>query len=100
MIKKKDVRILYNMDKDTHIITDLILEEFSENYKPYHLNKQYRFDIGNANFVDWPHWVFSDVLMHLFVQNECKDKKSVIKQLLKVEEWKEDLEWIKEYWNL
>lgn len=99
MIKKDDVRILWNVDPEDYKIEDLIVVEFSKNYKSYHLNHEYGFEIGNSN-PDWANWDFSDVFIHLFVQNECKCKKSVIKQLLKVEEWQDALNWIKTYWKI
>ena len=90
-MKKNDIRILWNVDKETSKITDLCVAEFVGDPEawPKHLYETYTKDTGNC----WVTWKDSNiyaeilnlVLNYGFKNHSYEDK--ALKEFLKIDEF-------------
>jgi hypothetical protein len=93
-MKKNDIRILWNVDKKSKKITDLIVVEFLGHPEewPTHLYDEYEKDTGNC----WRNWeevnIYAEIialcLFHKF-ENEVYEDKA-LEQFNKIDEFREN----------
>lgn len=98
LYNKKDIRILWNVDEKGDVL-ELVVGEFKKPFFPESLYNRFQYNIGNS-LCNWSEWTLSDVLINLFVQKKCHNPKLVVKELLKVKEWEDDLAYIKQHFDL
>ena len=93
LLDKKDVRILWNTNKD-HKVTEMIVVEFTKEHNPQHLYQKYDKDIGNC-LSDWDrNWDTHFIIFYFLILEEFENievKKDAIKELLKIKELRESL---------
>jgi len=93
-MKKKDTRILFNMNSHGQI-SDVCIKEFKYRQVetwPMHLYQKYSSDIGNC-FSEWDEWDFCDILLFMF-KFQFDSEKTIDKfyvELTKIDEFKEQV---------
>jgi len=90
-MRKKDARILFNVD-DARIITDFLVEEFTPQNNPQHLYDFYKKDIGNC-LHNWEDWTLALILKKFLIEYGISqsEKYGFIANLCKVDEWRKEL---------
>jgi hypothetical protein len=90
-MKKKDIRILWNVNKEREI-NALEVVQFSTPKENIHLYDIYLSEIGNC-LIDWAEWTLADVLIKIFIKNKVSEfqRKSIFEELCKVDEWNEEM---------
>lgn len=101
LLNKKDIRILFNVDKDRKI-SEVEVAEFTKDHNPQYLYKRFTSDIGNAS-TNWDKWNLHAVTIdffinHGFVSKEVED--TFIKEMLKIKEFQQDVKPYFDHMNL
>jgi hypothetical protein len=89
---KKDIRILYEFNRDTRKMTGFLVAYFPDPSYNQQLYRVYSCDFGNCNS-DWDEWTLTDVLVKVFVSLHVPFnlREKILLELCKVKEWRPEI---------
>lgn len=92
-MNKKDIRILWNVDKKSLKIKETLVAEFTEENNPQHLYDKYGYDTGNC-YGNWDKMNLLGDIMHIIFYYGFHNREAEIqflKEILKIKELRDEV---------
>lgn len=93
LLDKKDVRILFNTNKEGDI-NEIEVVEFTEQHDPQHLYNKYSYDVGNC-LSNWDRMTLHQLTIDLFCFYDFAStevKLKYLKEMMKIKEFRKEVD--------